>query len=203
MPIVTVANPAADRRLCSIAALKTELGIDANDTQFDGWLEAESLSASDLVAITCGVAGDDAGDAPATFAEEVAIITFAAAEAEDTHDLLLPWRHPTRVTAVSVGGETLDPSLYWADPKAALVKRLSESGRSIPWRRCATAITVKSGWAAGKVPTPIQDAVKRLVRLRWEAKDRDSHGEGRRNRRHGAHRVVGWWHGGRRLRASG
>lgn len=167
MPTVIVATPAGERRLCSIAALKTELGIDEGDTLFDGWLETEALSASDRVAEACGVAGDDTGDAPPTFAEEVGVITFDPAEAGgDT--LILPWRQPARVTAVTVGGVALDPALYRAEPKAALLIR--QNGR---WGGAPVAVTVKSGWVADKMPTALQDAVKRLVRQRWEAKDRE------------------------------
>ncbi|BAI71474.1 hypothetical protein AZL_020390 [Azospirillum sp. B510] len=173
MPIVTVTTPAADRRLCSTGALKTELGIDADDTLFDAWLEAEALSASDLVAAACGVRGDDAGDAPPTFREEIAIVTFSVDEAGGAEALFLPWRRPARVSVVSVSGSTLDPASYRAMSKAGLIERLSAAGCVVPWRRSAAAVTISSGWALGKVPTELQDAVKRLVRLRWESRDRD------------------------------
>ncbi|MBP2229660.1 hypothetical protein J2847_002959 [Azospirillum agricola] len=173
MPIITVAVPASDRLLCSIGALKTELGIAADNDQFNDWLTSEALSASDRVADACGVAGDDAGDAPATFAEEEAVVTFGRDEARGADALLLPWRFPARVTALSVDGVVQDSALYRADPKSGLVERLSASGRVTNWQGASVAITVKSGWPAAKVPTALQDAVKRLVRLRWEAKDRE------------------------------
>ncbi|WP_376959660.1 hypothetical protein ABNQ39_07055 [Azospirillum sp. A26] len=173
MSIVTVAIPAPDRRLCSTAALKIELGIGDDDTLFDAWLEAEVLSASDLVAAACGVRGDDDGDVPPTFREEVAIITFSFDEAGAADALFLPWRWPARVTAVSVGGETLAPSSYRAMGRAGLIERLSAAGCVVPWRRAAAVVTISSGWALDKVPTELQDAVKRLVRLRWESKDRE------------------------------
>lgn len=173
MPIVTVTTSASDRRLCSIAALKAELGIDDAETVFDPWLEAEALSASDLVAAACGVVGDDNGDAPPTFREEVASITFGVDEADGAEALFLPWRRPARVTAVSLGGDALDASAYRAMGRAGLLERLSAAGCVIPWRRATAVITISSGWSADKVPTELQEAVKRLVRLRWEAKDRD------------------------------
>lgn len=173
MPAVTVPVPASDRRLCSVEAAKVELGIGSDDTAFDDWLSSEILSASDLVAAACGVEGDDAGDAPATFIQEVATISFAIDEIPDQGELRLPWRHPSRVEEIVVGGVTLDPSLYQDDPKAGLVERRTPAGRLGCWSKAVTVVTVRSGWAADKVPTAAQNAVKRLVRLRWEAKDRN------------------------------
>nr|WP_295828297.1 hypothetical protein [uncultured Azospirillum sp.] len=173
MPTIVVATPAPDRRLCPLAVLKAELGIDSGDTTFDPWLEAECLSASDRVAEACRVAGDDAGDAPATFAEEVAVITFTPDETPNGNVLELPWRYPARVTAVTIGRVALDVALYRGQPKAGLLSRMDSSGRASCWERQEIAVTIASGWTADKVPTVLQDAVKRLVRLRWEAKDRD------------------------------
>ncbi|WP_372397098.1 hypothetical protein ABMY26_23805 [Azospirillum sp. HJ39] len=173
MPTVAVAVPAADRRLCAIPALKAELGIAESDNQFDGWLRAEALSASDRVAEACRVVGDDAGDAPATFAEEVAVVTFSPDEARNVAVLELPWRYPARVTSVTVGGAALGGALYRGQPKSGLLSRTDSAGRSICWEQQETVVTIASGWSVDKMPTALQDAVKRLVRLRWEAKDRD------------------------------
>ncbi|MBP2302526.1 hypothetical protein [Azospirillum picis] len=173
MAITTVTAPAADRRLCSIADLKAELGIDANDTLFDVWLSTECLSASDRVAEACGVAADDDGEAPATFVQEIAAITFGAADIPNGNVLELPWRFPARVTSVTVAGQMLAPALYRPQPKAGLISRVDACGRPACWARAETSVAVVSGWEPGKVPTVLQDAVKRLVRLRWEAKDRD------------------------------
>lgn len=173
MPTVTVPSPVIDRRLCARDALKIELGIAADDTTFDDWLDAECLSASDRLAEACRVVGDAAGTAPPTFAEETAVITFAADEVRGEDVLFLPWRQPATVTAVMVAGTVLDPSLYRASPKSGLVERLTASGRRACWSGAVTAVTVRSGWPADKVPTVLQDGVKKLVRLRWEAKDRD------------------------------
>lgn len=173
MPTIVVTSPATDRRLCALDALKAELGIDPDDTLFDAWLEAEALSASDRVAEACRIAGDDAGDAPATFAAEVAVVTIGVDETPNGNVLELPWRYPVRVTAVTVGGVALDAALYRGQPKSGLLSRLAPGGRAGCWERQEIAVTIASGWAAGKMPTVLQDAVKRLVRLRWEAKDRD------------------------------
>jgi hypothetical protein len=173
MPAIVVATPSADRRICALAALKAELGIDSGDTAFDSWLEAECLSASDRVAEACRVAGDDAGDAPATFAEEVAVVTFSPDETPNGNVLELPWRYPARVTAITIGGVALDGALYRGQPKAGLLSRMDAGGRAGCWERQEIAVTIASGWTAEKMPTVLQDAVKRLVRLRWEAKDRD------------------------------
>jgi len=173
MPSIVVASLAPDRRLCALATLKAELGIDIADTAFDSWLAAECLSASDRVAEACRVAGDDAGDAPATFIEEVAVVTFSPDETPNGGMLGLPWRYPVRVTAVTIGGAVLDGALYRGQPKAGLLSRLDSSGCAGCWERQEIAVTIASGWVAEKVPTVLQDAVKRLVRLRWEAKDRD------------------------------
>lgn len=173
MPTIVVTAPAASRRLCALSVLKAEIAIDVDDTTFNDWLETEALSASDRVAEACRLAGDDAGDAPATFAEEVAVITFGPDEIPNGNALELPWRYPARVTAVAVGGVVLDPALYRAQPKAGLLFRLDSCGRPGRWEQSVTTVTMSSGWAADKVPTVLQDAVKRLVRMRWEAKDRD------------------------------
>ncbi|KAA0576681.1 hypothetical protein [Azospirillum sp. Sh1] len=173
MPTIVVTSPATDRRLCALDALKAELGIDAGDTLSDAWLEAEALSASDRVAEACRIAGDDAGDAPATFVAEVAVVTFGADETPNGNVLELPWRYPARVTAVAIGGEALDSAFYRGQPKSGLLSRLVSGGRAGGWEREEIAVTIASGWAVDKMPTVLQDAVKRLVRLRWEAKDRD------------------------------
>jgi hypothetical protein len=108
------------------------------------------------------------GDAPPTFIEEVAAVAFAPAEMPDGHTLILPWRFPARVEAVSVGGAVLDASEYQAQPKAALLARL---GR--PWGRHEVVITIRSGWTLDKVPSELRGVVVELVRLRWHGKDRD------------------------------
>ncbi|CAO3445744.1 hypothetical protein [Azospirillum argentinense] len=173
MPSITVSAPAGDRRLCSIEALRAELGIADDDTRFTPWLESECTAASDRVAEACGIAPDDDGDAPATLAAEVAVITFCAAEIPNSNMLELPWRYPARVTGITVGGQLLDPNLYRAQSKSGLVSRVDASGRPVCWSRAETAVTVQSGWSADAVPTVLQDAVKRLVRLRWEGRGRD------------------------------
>lgn len=173
MPTIVVTSPATDRRLCALDAIKAELGIDAGDTLPDAWLEAEALSASDRIAEACRIAGDDAGDAPATFVAEVAVVTFAADETPNSNVLELPWRYPARVTAVTIGGEALDSALYRGQPKSGLLSRLASGGRAGCWERKEIAVTISSGWAVDKMPTVLQDAVKRLVRLRWESRDRE------------------------------
>lgn len=172
MPTLIVANPAADRRLITVDAAKTSLGISGD--AHDAWLLAEILTASDAVADACGIAGDSDGDAPATFLEEEAVVTFAAGELpHGVRPLRLPWRYPARVKAVSVGGVTAALAGYRAEPKGAMLYRLNAGGGAVTWDRAELAVTIRSGWPLNRMHTAVADAVTRLVRLRWESKDRD------------------------------
>jgi hypothetical protein len=168
VPTVAVATPAVDRSLATLASVKAELGIPDADTASDAILHGWILTESDRLVAACGIVGDDLGDAPPTLAAETATVTFAASEVPCSGPLILPWRVPARVTGVSVGGTSLDAAGWRAEPRAGLLHRAAGA-----WARAEIVVTVASGYAPGKVPVPVADAVRELVRRRWHAKDRD------------------------------
>lgn len=169
MPILTVATPAADRALVSLAAVKAELGITgtANDALLTAWIAAASARICDI----CEVAGDQLGRR--TFAQEVCTVTFAADEI-GRGPLILPWRVPVvSVSSVTVDGEALSPGEYEASPMAGLLFRQTPAGERRSWRRARTAVAMTAGWGNADIPAGLSSAALAMVRAQWQGRDRD------------------------------
>lgn len=176
MPVLTVGSAAADRRLVALSAMKTELGIATGDTSYDAKLSGWLLAASDIVASVCNLAADQQGRR--TFITEALSIAYRASEVPEwcgkARPLLLPWRLPMTVSAVSVDGAALDASLFECEPMAGLLYRLDSDGERTHWTRGRITITASAGWAQADVPEVARQAVIRYVRERYDGDGRNT-----------------------------
>lgn len=167
MPALTVAAPVADRSLVDVARVRVDLGITEADLSTDvltAWIRDDS----DAVCAACGAAADQ--KRRRTFLAEAVTITYSPAEAWGARRLILPWRLAldASTVAVRIGGVLLDGAAWDLDPDALLLAR--RGGGS--WGD-GVVVTGTAGWAPSEVPASLRQAVLRLVRLRWEGRDRD------------------------------
>ena len=177
MPTLTVTSPVADRSLTSLAQVKAELGIAADDTASDplltGWIKDDS----DAVLDACHWAPDQMGRRCAL--DEPVTISFRASEVPvngcDPAPLLLPWRLPLSIDTVTVDGQALTVSEdVECQPMGALLYRLDASGQHARWRPSRIVITGRSGWTQDEVPAALRGAVLDLIRIRWDSQGRNS-----------------------------
>lgn len=168
MPILTVATPATDRALVTLARVKVELSITdaASDDLLTGWIIAESARICDV----CGVAADQKGRR--TFLAEECVVSLSPSEV-GRGPIIMPWRIPVAVSAVLVDGAPLASDEYEVEPMAGLVWRLDAADHRIDWPSARIAITMDGGWDAEDLPAPLTEAALALVTARWFAKDRD------------------------------
>lgn len=124
MSILTVTVPATERDLCTLAAVKLELGISGSGS--DAELGQRIAQASAAIESYCG----------RVFARETVQEVFRGVAA----DQLMLARFPVAsITSVTVGDVVLDVADYELDADAGLLWPLSGDVRSV-W--CASKITV-------------------------------------------------------------
>lgn len=172
MPRLTVATPATDRALITLAIVKDELNVtgSASDAKLTRWIAEETAR----ITAHCGAAADQLGRR--TFASEDMVVTFNAAELADGWDYLaLPWRIPvTAVASVTVDGTALETTEYEAEPMSALLYRLDADGNRTTWEAYTTIVTLTAGWALTGDDHPLmRRACLDLVRARYMAGNRD------------------------------
>ncbi|WP_431861381.1 hypothetical protein [Azospirillum sp.] len=175
MPVLIVASAVADRSLVSLATLKTELGISGTD--YDAKLTAWGKAASDIVCSVCGIAADQQGRR--TLITEAFTVSYRASEVPqrcgDPAPLLLPWRLPLTISAVTADGTALTVvDDVECEPMAGLLWRLDEDGERTHWTRGRITITASAGWAQDDVPEAARQAVIRYVRERYDGDGRNS-----------------------------
>ncbi len=173
MPRLTVATPAAVTALATLDQAKADLGLSgtADDALLTLWL----VDASAAIATWCGLETDQRGRS--SFGTEVASITYRPHEIPVRAEapLMLPWRCPIVVTAVTVDGVALVSSSYEVDPMAALLWRLDSAGWRSSWTPGTIVVTVSAGWALadGEHPAALRQACLGLIKARWHARLRD------------------------------
>lgn len=175
MPVLTVASAVADRSLVALSALKTELGITGTD--YDTKLTAWGKAASDVVSSVCGIAADQEGRR--TLLTEALSIAYRASEVPSpcghVAPLLLPWRLPLTVSAVTVDGTALTVADdIEVEPMAGLLWRLDSDGERTRWERGRIVITASAGWSQANVPEAARQAVIRYCRERYDGDGRNS-----------------------------
>ncbi len=174
MPTLNVASAATDRRLVSLSAIKAELGITGStfDAKFQAWL----LAASDVVSAACGIAEDQRGRR--TLISEGVSIGYRPDEIScgwELKPLILPWRIPAVITAVTVDGIALDVDTeIEVNPMDGLLYRLDSSGCRAVWDRVRTIIAGTAGWVQADVPEAARQAVIRYCRERYDGDGRNS-----------------------------
>lgn len=174
MPTLTVSAAVSDRSLVSLATVKTELGITGTDADRDAMLTRWIKELSDSVCEVCGVAADQAGRR--TFLSEGVSIAYRTQEIPDSLDpapLILPWRIPITISAVTVDGTALTVATdVEVEPLSGLLYRLDSDGERMRWERGRVVITGTAGWALNDMPAAISSAVTDAVRYRWYAHTR-------------------------------
>ncbi len=167
MPILSVGSPVADRSLISLSRVKAELEIEGtgSDVLLSSWI----VAASDRIADICGLAADQTGRR--TFLREEAVVTFAAGEI-GRGPMILPWRIPVEITALSVGDTVLAADEFETISMAALVFRIGVGGDRIDWEEARVTVSLTLGWPIESLPTALSDVVMAMVAGRWYARDR-------------------------------
>jgi uncharacterized phiE125 gp8 family phage protein len=137
---VVTAAPAADRRLCSLDAVKAELGISGADQ--DSLLDDLRDQASAAAASFCG----------RVFAEEVVRETWRNRARVD--GALVLARHPvSAVASVTEGGEELIADDYEMDGNSGMLWRLSGDDRAC-WPAAKLVVEYTAGWRVPDQTSP-------------------------------------------------
>jgi hypothetical protein len=161
-----VETPAAPRLLVPTARLLAERP-DLDPTV----AEALLLAASETVCLWCDVAPDQAGRR--TFLRETARIEVEGI-APGPGPLLLPWRIPVgTVTAITLDGTALAETDWRVEPMAALLWRLSETGRPCVWEGDRLTLDLSVGWDPDDVPPALAEACLTLARRAADDRGRD------------------------------
>lgn len=163
LTIVTAAT-AANRRLCTLAAVKTELSVSGTslDAQLDGYRD----DASAMIATWCG----------RTFAEEVVSETFRLGLRQDS-PLVLARVPITALASVTEDGTAVAEADRELHAEAGLLWRLSSDRRST-WGPAKVVLQYTAGWRVPDQTTPtlpadVQRAAALLAAALYLSKGRD------------------------------
>lgn len=178
---LTVLTQATQTDLTTLAAVKSELGIE--DNKSDAWLKMQIQVASQVVTDYLNVIAAD--DSTVTLGQETLVETFRVhhsrylsrrLDSERTQYLLLSRRPITSIASVVQDGLMLDPSEYEVDGTGAL-KHLS-ADRPTDWNGNKIVVTYTAGWLlpgqdGRNLPPDIESAVIGLVKMFRFARERD------------------------------
>jgi len=163
MSILTVITPAASQRLCTLSAVKAELGISGSAE--DAALDALRDAASAAIASWCG----------RVLVEEVVRELWRPIWRAEV--LLLRRRPVTAIATLTEDGVTVDVADRELDGEAGMLYRLSSDARSA-WRASKIILTYTAGYRAPDLATPtmpadIQRAAVLTVAAMYRATGRD------------------------------
>lgn len=162
----TATPPAGPYDLATLATVKIELGISGtqNDTQLSRYISAASLA----IAQFCNrvLVPETVAD---RFDMKPARLQFGGEKA------LQSSRWPIiSITSLLEGGIALIKDTdYMADQASGAFWRLNTSGNPMTWGVSPVVATYSAGYADAADLTVLEDAAIRMVRARWDAKDRD------------------------------
>jgi hypothetical protein len=162
--MLTIATPATDRTLLTIAELRAAAGV--TDTSRDAELTALGNYIAAVIASACGVAR--VGVVPPTLRLESVVETFRCGGLH-TRDVLQPARLPVAtITSVTEGTSSLGAAEYELD--GTLLYRVSGTRRTC-WHYGPVVIAYDGGWAI--VPDDLKYAAMRFVQSALIQGDRD------------------------------
>jgi hypothetical protein len=165
---VTVASPAADTALTTLARVKLELSITNSDS--DAILQDKIDEASDDIEAALGF----------RVVRETAVETFWHEQSDSFPDQLLLDRTPVAsIASVVVDDVVIDSSLYRLDPKTGELFALNSAGYPFTWFFFKSVIVtyvggyLLPGASDSDLPKGIEGACIDLVSSFWAAKGRD------------------------------
>lgn len=166
--IVTVASPASDTALTTLARVKLELNITTNAN--DVILQDKIDEASDDIEAALGF----------RVVRETVVETFWREQYDSIPDRLILDRTPVvSIASVVVDGETFDVSRWRLDPKTGELFALDTSGWPCVWLFFkSTVVSYDGGYilpdaSNSDLPKGIEGACIDLVSSFWAAKGRD------------------------------
>lgn len=165
--ITTVVTPAASYDLVELADFKTELAI--TDTQYDAYIARLVTAASAVAAQYCS----------RFFAAETVLDQFWD-QRDHLPNLMRGGYRPLQLSRWPI--ISIDSVLendvalvadtdYIANPELGQLVRLNEMGNPRTWANQAIAVQYEAGYAT--TPADLADAILRLMRVRWFARQRD------------------------------
>lgn len=160
--ILTVTSPAeaSAKRLCTLAALKAELGI--NDSASDAALEEKIDQASASIAEWCQRA----------FAAEAVSETFRLSA--PVNALVLDRCPVTTIASVTCDGRLLDAEVYEHDGRNGMLWRLESDARSM-WPAAKVVVAYTAGYALpDAAPADLRRACMVLASTWWQSRGRDA-----------------------------
>ncbi|MCK1536881.1 MULTISPECIES: hypothetical protein [unclassified Bradyrhizobium] len=167
--IVTVASPASDTALTTLARVKLELGIPTGTTTSDAILQEKIEEASDDIEAALGF----------RLVRETAVETFWHEQYDVAPEKLVLDRTPVAaIASVVVDGVTIDASAYRLDPNTGELFALCNGNPSV-WVFCrSVVVTCDGGYilppASNRtLPKGIEGACVALVSSFWAARGRD------------------------------
>ncbi|MDP3417856.1 phage head-tail connector protein [Falsiroseomonas sp.] len=160
--ILTITTPAAaaQQRLCTLVALKSELGI--TDTASDVALEQKIDEASGAIADYC----------QRVFAQESASEAFRLSQSVKSLSLS---RWPvSAIASVTIDGAAVDDAAYEVDPANGLLWRIDGDQRSA-WAHGRVVVAYTAGYALpAAAPSALSRACILLASTWWQGRGRDA-----------------------------
>lgn len=167
--IVTVASPASDTALTTLARVKLELGIPTGTTSSDEILQNKIDEASDDIEAALGF----------RLVRETAVETFWHEQYDGAPEKLVLDRTPVAsIASVVVDGGAIDASTYRVDPNTGELFALCNGYPSV-WVFCRSVVVTYGGGyilppASNRtLPKGIEGACVALVSSFWAARGRD------------------------------
>ncbi len=162
--ISTVTVEAGSYDLTDLATVKTELGITAStyDTQLDRYITVASLAAGQYCNRVFVV----------ETVQDRFDITFARLRfGGEPHLQASRWPIVTMSSLTESGTALVKDTDYKVDVVTGKFIRLDTNGDPTTWGQSPVLATYSAGFAT--IPADLEDAVIRMIRGRWFAKDRD------------------------------
>lgn len=167
--IVTVASPASETALTTLARVKLELGIPTGTTTSDEILQNKIDEASDDIEAALGF----------RLVRETAVETFWHEQYDSAPEKIVLDRTPVAsITSVVVDGVAIDASTWRLDPNTGELFALCDGYPSV-WVFCQSVVVTYGGGyilpPASKrtLPKGIEGACVALVSSFWAARGRD------------------------------
>lgn len=154
---LSVDTAASSYDLVDLATVKAELGLSVStyDTALSLYISSESQKIEHL----CN----------RVFAEEAVTETFRLSEGTGAVALS---RVPVQtVTAITLDGETLDPSLYNLETSSGVLWSIDEEGCPTLFLGSVLVVSYEGGYSS--IPPALKDACLRQVSSRWYARAKD------------------------------
>ncbi len=168
--IVTIAEPASETALTTLARVKLELNITSEDANRDEVLQDKIDEASDDIEASLGF----------RVARETAVETFWHEQYDAMPDKLILDRTPVAsIESVVVDGESYDPSRWRLDPGTGELFALDCAGWPCVWFFFKSIVVTYAGGyilpdaSDRNLPKGIEGACIDLVSSFWAAKGRD------------------------------